>query len=113
MYLNLDPVRGEAHDACRLHPWNLLKLFLAFIEGNVEDVAADVPAHHFHHLGTRHIADPGHFDVVARLQPETPGVFSIMVERSRGDGTKRSNNNRYDCPQQPCSSFLWERAPAC
>src|SRR5438270_8142813 len=26
-----------------------------------------------HHLGARHIAEPGHFNVVARLQPETPG----------------------------------------
>src|SRR5262249_37679806 len=104
--LNPDPVRRKSHDAGRFYPGNLLKQFLALVERNVKNVAANVAAHDFHHLGASHIREPIHLNVVTRLQTETPRVLSIVIERSCAHGCERGNYDCGDCPKQSSSSLL-------
>src|SRR5262249_55611231 len=78
----------------------------ALVERNVKNVAANVAAHDFHHLGASHIREPIHLNVVTRLQTETPRVLSIVIERSCAHGCERGNYDCGDCPKQSSSSLL-------
>src|SRR5256714_13741278 len=98
MNLNLDPVRRETHDAGRGHPGNLLQLLLPLVKRYKEDVAADVAAHHLHDLGAGHIAEASHFNVVARVQPEAPRVFFVVIKHGRAERSYSGDGHSYRNP---------------
>src|SRR4051812_41853322 len=106
MNLNLDPVRRKTHDAGRGHPRNLLQLLLALVKRYKEDVAADVAAHHLHDLGSRYIAQASHFNVVTRVQPESPRVFFVVIKHRRAERSYSGDGHSYRNPQQASGSFF-------
>src|SRR5262249_32204492 len=91
---------------------NLLQLLLPFVERNIKNVAADVAAHHFHHLSPGDVGQAGHFDVVAGIQAETPRVFAVTIEGRDRHSRKRGDHYGKASPQQAGGGFLGERTTA-
>src|SRR5207237_1483395 len=88
------PVRQQPHYRRRFDPRDLLKLSLALLQWNEEDVAADVTAEYLHHLCARHFLEAAHPDVVARMHTKAPASRSVAIHASITEGSERQHYDR-------------------
>ena len=90
---------------------NLFELRFLLGERDEENVAADVGAHHFHDLRLGHVLHAGDFNVVARLDAETPRAFAVVINSDRRRVRRHREHTGGDAgPEQAIGSFLRKRA---
>ena len=76
-------VGEHAHDRGALDPGNGFKLLAALVDGNKEDVAADVFAEDGEHLGAANLGESGGLDVAGAGDAEAGVAFEIGFEDDR------------------------------
>ena len=103
----------KTHHAGRFNPGNLFELKFALREWDKENVAADVAAHHFHHLRLGDMLCAGNFNLVAGVDAKTPGVFSVAIERDRNRAGNCHDENSKRNPLQSIGSLFGKRTSAC
>src|SRR6266853_2649327 len=107
-FMNFDAqaIWHKTHYARRFHPWNLLKLLLPLSQRNKKNVAAYIAAHHFHDLRVSDVIGASNFDLIAGIDTETPGMFSVAVQVYGGSSQNRKRDDRRGYPHQPVGSFF-------
>ena len=110
--LDAEAVGDKAHHAGGFDPGNLFELLLTEREGDKENVAADVAAHHVHDLGVGNVRGALNFDLIAGIDAEAPGMLSVVVESEGGGAENYENEERQGDPLQAIGSFFREGSSA-
>ena len=84
----------------------------ALVLDEVSAFAADIRAHQLHDLGARDVVQSGDLDLIAAVDPETPGVCAVAVKRQTEGADDAGSYHRKQRNLQPVGGFLWKRAAA-
>src|SRR5580692_6387333 len=109
---DLDAVRQQTHDSSRLHPRNLLELFLSLLKWNKEDVAIDVARHDVKDLRARNIVHAGNADVVAGVEAKAPGLRAIMLQSKPDNSDDKGDGGNFQDHANAARGIAWQGSTA-
>src|ERR1035437_10285357 len=89
----------QAHYSCMLYPGNRFELFASFVNGNEEDVAADVFAEDGEHLRATYFSEPGGLDVAGTGDAEARVTLEIVLEHHTSRGESTENDDCAECKE--------------
>src|SRR5438105_914240 len=86
LYRDSNLIRQQPHHSSRMHPGHAFELAFAIVNGNEEDVPADIAAENIEHLRTGDVLRSLNCDLLTRFHAKSRRDFSIVIEPGCGEG---------------------------